>query len=259
MHILVILRLVPDVLEDLPLNEEGKAVDRDEVGLRLNEFDDYALEEAVLLKEASGGSVTALALAGDGIDRVLQTAIARGADRAIRLDAGITDPSSATEAAAAVAGAISDLAVDLVLTGVQTPEDVFGQLVPELGERLQWPHVSGVTAVAAAGSGAIRIQQEYGGGRAALLEVDLPAAIGMQASSKPPRYVSGSRLRQAIQSSQIEAYSVKPALASVAGEIVALQESMRGQGAEFIEGTPEEIVDRLLAILRERGFGRAAA
>ncbi len=83
MHIAVILRIVPDLSEDLDIADSGTDIDREWVGLKLNEFDDHALEEAVLIKEASGARVTAIALAGDGAERQLQTAIARGADDAL--------------------------------------------------------------------------------------------------------------------------------------------------------------------------------
>ena len=74
MHVLVVLRLVPDTGEEFELSADGKNIDREWIGFKLNEFDDHALEQAVLLKEAYGSKVTAIALDGDGVDRVLQTA-----------------------------------------------------------------------------------------------------------------------------------------------------------------------------------------
>ncbi len=85
MQVAVVLRLVPELSGEFEIADDGKEIDREWVGMRLNEFDDHALEEAILLKEADGASVIALALAGEGVDRMLQSAIARGADRAIKI------------------------------------------------------------------------------------------------------------------------------------------------------------------------------
>ena len=96
----------------------------------INEFDDQALEEAVLIKEATGATVTAVGLRGDGIEQALRVAYARGADRVVVVDAGEIDPYDSRTAALAFAQAFRELAPDLVLTGVQTPSDVFGQTAP---------------------------------------------------------------------------------------------------------------------------------
>ena len=85
MLVAVVLRLVPDLSGEFEIADDGKDIDREWVGMRLNEFDDHALEEAILLKEAEGATVIALALAGEGADRMLQSAIARGADRAVKI------------------------------------------------------------------------------------------------------------------------------------------------------------------------------
>ena len=96
----------------------------------INEFDDQALEEAVLIKEATGATVTAVGLRAEGIEQALQVAYARGADRMVIVEAGELDPYDSRTAARAFAEALRELAPDLVLIGVQTPSDVFGQTAP---------------------------------------------------------------------------------------------------------------------------------
>lgn len=251
MHILTVLRLVPDTREELPF--DGAEIDYDDIDIMLNEFDDYALEEAVLLKEASGGTVTALGLPGDGIDRVLQTAIARGADNAVRLECD-GEHLSSRALSVAFRALVEDLKPDLILAGVQTPEDMFGQLVPCLGEVLAWPHASGVTSVSTSSDGAVRIVQEYGGGRSALLDVELPVAIGVQSSSQPPRYVAGSRLRQAIQSAVIKSFSIEEPDEVYGAKITGLSEPKRGSSAEIIEGDADEFAAALIKVLTEKGL-----
>jgi electron transfer flavoprotein beta subunit len=253
MHIAVIMRMTPDLSEDFDLTEDGTDIDREWVDIKQNEFDDHALEEAILLKEAKGATVTAIALAGDGVDRMLQSAIARGADAAIRLDPEDDEQALESRAAAPLfAKAIEDLSADLVITGVQTPEDVYGQLAPYLGAILDWPQLSAASGITVSDKG-IRVRQEYSGGRAALIETTLPAVVGLQTASQPPRYVSGSKLRQAIGSDALQGQDAgEPG--STDAKITALRVPESGSGAEMIDGSPEEVAARIRQILSEAGM-----
>ncbi|RUX89607.1 hypothetical protein EOA25_33895, partial [Mesorhizobium sp. M2A.F.Ca.ET.040.01.1.1] len=224
MKILVVLRMIPDSAGELELTGDGRGIDREWLDFQLNDFDDHALEEAILLKEASGATVVAVAI-GEGSNRVLQMAVARGADEAVAVEAegdGMIDSR-------AIAGSIVALArskaADLVLCGVQSTEDLFGQLVPYIGALLGWPHVSGSSRLGIEGS-ALRVTQERGGGIAATYEITLPAVIGVQTASKAPRYVSGSKLREASKTAIGKAPS-EPARFERSAEIVALR--MPGQ------------------------------
>lgn len=254
MHLAVILRLIPDLSEELEIDDSGTDIDREWIGFRLNEFDDQALEEAVLLKERFGAKVTAIALAAEGSDRVLQTAVARGADEALRIDHDEERVDGATKAASLLAGAFAEIGPTLVLTGIQTPEDVFGQLAPTLGGRLGWPTVNAVSSVSVQ-DGEIVVRQEYSGGLSALLQISGPAVLGIQAASQPPRYVSGTKLRQA-QSTSIR--SIRAGAAAASGtKISSLNVPKRSSHAEMLAGDANSVAAGVLNILRERGLARA--
>jgi len=252
MLVAVVLRLVPDLSGEFEIADDGKDIDREWVGMRLNEFDDHALEEAILLKEAEGATVIALALAGEGADRMLQSAIARGANRAVKISHDAEGVLSSRAAAPVIAAAVRQLGVELVLTGVQTPEDLFGQLAPYLGATLDWPHVSAVGGVQRAGDG-IEVLQEYSGGISARLRLGLPAVIGVQTASQPPRYVSGSKLRQAM-SEPIAVIKSDAMPAADTAEILALREPTRSSEAVMLEGDAETVADKLHGLLAERGL-----
>lgn len=251
MKILVVLRMIPDSAGELELTSDGHGIDREWLDFQLNDFDDHALEEAILLKEAAGATVVAVAI-GEGNNRVLQMAVARGADEAIALGTegdGMIDSR-------AIAGSIVALArskaADLVLCGVQSTEDLFGQLVPYAGALLGWPHVSGSSRVGIEAS-ALRVTQERGGGIAATYEIALPAVIGVQTASKAPRYVSGSKLREASKTAIGKAPS-EPVVFDRSAEIVALRlPGQRGSG-ENLGDNPENVADRLASILAAKGF-----
>ncbi|HET7421354.1 MAG TPA: electron transfer flavoprotein subunit beta/FixA family protein [Candidatus Dormibacteraeota bacterium] len=257
MHIAVVLKQVPDLVEELEIDSGGKDIDRSFVKMKLNEFDDHALEQAILLKESSGARVTAVAVAADGIDQVLYAAKARGADAAMKVDAG-EEVLDSRRASSALAGAIKQLAPDLVLVGVQAADDLFGQTGPFLAAALGWPHVSVVSGVELAGEAGskVRVHQEYAGGRMAILEVDPPVVIGVQAAPQPPRYVPVTRLRQAMASGPIESSSATAAAAESGVAVVAVSKPEAGKGAEMISGSATDVAEKIAALLGERGLVR---
>ena len=257
MRIMVVLRMVPDPAGELEVGASGTDIDREWVDLRLNDFDDHALEQAVLLKETSGADVLAVAAAGDGVDKTLQMALARGADRVLRIAHDLGDSVSSRSLAPMIADLTRSEAVDLVVTGVQTPEDLFGQLAPYVGSLLAWPHVSAVSGVRAQG-GSLEVLQEQGNGVSATWSVALPAVLGIQAASQAPRYVSGTKLRQAAGTKIADTApdAVAPANPST---IDGLRSPERSGGAKMLTGDVDTIAGTLVGILREHGFLKGTA
>ncbi|WP_165899836.1 electron transfer flavoprotein subunit beta/FixA family protein [Borborobacter arsenicus] len=250
MNIVVILQTVPDSAEELTLADG--VLDWDEAPLRLNEFDDHALEEAVLAKEEAGATVIALALESAG-DRVLQTAVARGADRAVKLIKEVPLDASARMVAPLMAEAARKLGADLVVTGVQAPGDIFGQLAPFTAAELAWPLLGGAVGIDCSADAPI-VAQEFGGGRSAQISVTLPAVVGVQAARRPPRYVSGSKLRQAVQSASIEKLDVAAELADEPGKLVTLHSPHKTTAISFLDDDPVTAVDQIVEIFRQRGI-----
>jgi electron transfer flavoprotein beta subunit len=252
MNIAVAVRLMPKAGEELELDPSGTDIDREYVELTISDFDDQALEEAVLIKEATGATVTAVGLRADGIEDALRTAYARGADRIVVADAGELDPYDSRTSARAFAQAFRELSPDLILVGVQTPTDVFGQTAPLLAAELGLPQASVVVGVSVDGPRA-RVTQEYAGGRLAVLGLELPAVVGVQSASAPPRYVSMARLRQAMTEASVEALAVSVETAPAGPELVALARPEPQSHATMLEGDAAEVAEQILAVLRERG------
>ncbi len=252
MNVAVALRLMPNLGDELEVEPGGADIDRELVEMVLNESDEQALEEAVLIKEATGATVTAVGLQSDGIDQALKVAYARGADRVVLVDAGEIDPYDSRTAAMAFAQAFRELAPDLVLTGVQTPSDVLGQTAPYLAVGLDWPQANVVVGVTLA-DGSARVVQEYAGGRLAVLELGLPAVVGVQSASSPPRYISMARLRQAMSEATTETLSVNVEASGRTPEIAAIARPEQTAGATMLEGDAAEAAAKIAALLREHG------
>lgn len=252
MNIAVALRLMPNLGDELELDSDGTDIDREVVEMVVNEFDEQALEEAVLIKEATGATVTAVGLRAEGIEEALRLAYARGADRLVVVDAGELDPYDSHSAALAFAGAFRQLAPDLVLTGVQTPTDVFGQTAPFLSAALGWPQASVVAGVTVS-DGTARVVQEYTGGGQAVLGLQLPAVVGVQSASSPPRYVSMARLRQAMSEAAAETLDITLEPSAWTSQIVSLARPERTAGATMLEGDAADVADQVAALLRDQG------
>jgi electron transfer flavoprotein beta subunit len=252
MNIAVAVRLMPKAGEELEPDPSGTDIDREYVEQAITDFDEQALEEAVLIKEATGATVTAVALQSEGADQALHVAYARGADRVVAVDAGALDPYDTRTAALAFAEAFRQLSADLVLVGVQTPYDIFGQTAPLVAVALGWPQANVVVKVAVA-DGTARVEQEYAGGRLAVLGLQLPAVVGVQSASRPPRYVSMTRLRQAMTEASAESLSVSVTPAAVAPQVVALARPEAKGHATMLEGDAEEVAAKIVAVLREQG------
>jgi electron transfer flavoprotein beta subunit len=250
-NILVILRMMPDAASELQPTEDGTALDREWLDFQLNDFDDHALEEAILIKEATGARVIAIAV-GEGANRVLQMAAARGADEVMVLDAEEGMLTSPRDMAATVAVTARDKAADIVLCGVQSGEDVFGQLAPYVGALLDWPHISGTSRVTAAGD-RLTVSQERGAGVALTYEIQLPAVLGVQTASKAPRYVSGSKLREASKVA-IGHAALQPTAFEGSAQLVKLRPPVKAGSSESLGDDPAVVADRLMAIFATKGL-----
>jgi electron transfer flavoprotein beta subunit len=251
MRIVVPMKAVPDLVEELEITADGTDIDREYLKFVLNEWDDQALEEALLIKEASGAEVIAVGLADDpDIEQALYTAIAKGADGGVKLTGG--SGSSTHARAAAFAGYLKANPADLVISGVQAPDDLDGQLPPALAAHLDAPHVSVVVSVESSGS-SVKVRQEFSGGRAAELEVTLPAVVGLQASRQTPRYAPITKIRQTMQAGGL---TEAPAGAGVTTGLTVrrMYAPESTTHAEMIDGSPEEVADRIVELLRGRGL-----
>jgi electron transfer flavoprotein beta subunit len=251
MNIIVIAGLVPDLVEELEIDGSGTAIDTSWLRMIINEFDDHAIEQAILLKEKNGGHVTVLAIDQEGIDEVLFTAAAKEADRLIKL-LGDFEGANSHALARTFATAIKDLSPDLILTGVQAHTNIDGSIAPMLASILDMPYVGYISGVNIADGKAVA-RKEYPGGLIGEMEVSLPAVLGIQASEQPPRYVAVSKVRQAMKTASIEeqdAAELDPSGGLAVSRMFPPETTDR---AIMIEGSEDEIADKLVELFKEVG------
>ncbi len=257
MNLYVLLKMVPDTVEELNVSADGKSLDTEFLRFKVNDPDEHALEQALILKEKHGGKVTVVALEAPEVDEVLYTALAKGADRAIKIPIDQTRLGSVATAqtyAALFSSAGAPITPDtLVLAGSQAIDDLEGELAAHLAELLQLPYVGVVCGVGPT-DGKVIVYKEFAGGARGEFELSLPAVLGIQSAEKPPRYVPVAKVRAVMKSAKIESVEVDaPKLEQTLALDRLYKPELAGR-AQMLEGSAEEVAEQLANILAERGL-----
>ena len=255
MNIVVVVRQVPDLIEALEVDASGAALDWDAASFIINECDDHALEQALLLKEAGGGTVAVVALDLGDVDNTLYTAAAKGADRIVKipLDEGAHPIPHA--AAALYAEAVKSLQPDLVLVGVQAHSELEGVLAPALAMALALPYVGVIRGVRGGSEpGTVVACKEFPGAVMARMQIQLPAVLGILGADQPPRYVPVSRIRNAMKETQFEEPAVAAPESLSLVSVRRLYPPASATRAEMITGSETDVAGRIAAILAEKGL-----
>ncbi|MWC27759.1 electron transfer flavoprotein subunit beta/FixA family protein [Paenibacillus sp. MMS18-CY102] len=184
MNIVVLVKQTFDTEEKIVVR--GGQVSAEGVKHIVNPYDEYALEEALRIRERLGGSVTAIACGPEQSAEALRTALAMGADEAIRIEAAAGDDSGTV--AAAIAAVVQPLAPDLVLAGLFAVDTGSGSVALQVAQRLGLPHVSAAVKLDIAG-GTLIAERDVEGD-AVTAEVPLPALATAQQGLNEPRYPS---------------------------------------------------------------------
>jgi electron transfer flavoprotein beta subunit len=252
MNIVVLAKLVPDLVEELTINDQGTDLDSTWLRLKLNELDEHAIEQAVLLKETKGAHVTVIVPDMDGADDALFTASAKGADQLVKLCDGFEQGVNNHALARAFAALLQENPPDLVLTGVQAHNDLDGALGPLLAGFLELPYVGYVSGVNL-GEGSALVRKEYPGGLIAEMEVALPAVLGVQVAERPLSYVAFSKIRQAMKTTSLEEQPAGELLLDGGPGASRMFKPESGARASMLDGDASEVAARLVDIFRELG------
>jgi electron transfer flavoprotein beta subunit len=259
-EILVCVRRVPDTSEnEIQLNSAGNDIERDDLVYSINEPDNYAVEEALQIVAKSGGNVTVATVGTDEDEEVLRREMAMGANHGVLLSDDAFNGSDGKGIATVLKGFVQKQKFDLVLTGVQA-EDGGAQVGGMLAALLDYPFASLVNSIDVLDGSKLKISREIEGGNREMSEIDLPCVLSIQTGINEPRYVGMRGIRQ-VASVEIPTYgasdlgvdavSVGEAAATVKRDdyfVPAL-----GKGAEILEGTNEEIADKLIELMKAKG------
>jgi electron transfer flavoprotein beta subunit len=260
MKVLVTVREVSEVADDFEI--EGTEVDERYLEYDLNEWDDYAVEEAVQLKEdGPAEEVVTVTIGPERSEETIRMALAKGADRAVRVwddalkDVDLLDVETKTNLLRSV---VEEEDPDLVLAGVQAGDDAFGATGVSLADEIgfQWGAVVNALDFDAE-EGVAHVHRELEGGVEELTDIEIPAVLTIQTGINEPRYASLRGIRQA-QSKEIAPKSLDD-LGLDAGavesdlDLTSMYEPESESDAEIFEGDASETAGRLAEVLREKG------
>ncbi|MCL7982936.1 MAG: electron transfer flavoprotein subunit beta/FixA family protein [marine benthic group bacterium] len=260
MEIIVCIKRVPDLSEaEIEIGRDGVSLDDEDLDYDVNEWDNFAIEAAVQLKEEHGGRVTAMTVGDEDAEDVLRRALAMGADEAVHLMDDAFEGSDALGTATILQRAIAGRPFDLILTGAISGDEARGHVGPMLAALLDIPMVALVTELSVE-SGTVTVRHEVEGGLERITRMVLPALVTTQTGLNEPRYVSirGIRKVAGMEIPVLEAgdLDLDSSQVGLAGSAVTIEEIFlppRGEGAEMLEGSEESVVEKLVERLQREG------
>jgi electron transfer flavoprotein beta subunit len=197
MKIVVCVKQVGALGDEVEFTEDEREVDPDYLDYALNEWDSYATEEALRLREAAvDGEVVVVTVGDEEAEEAMRRALAMGADRGVRVWSDALAGADPITVAQALAEVVREQSPDLVLTGVQSSDAVQAATGTALAELLGLPRVAVVTKIEL-GSGTATVHRELEGGIVDVVEVDMPAVLTIQTGINEPRYATLRAIKQA--------------------------------------------------------------
>ncbi|MFB6302395.1 MAG: electron transfer flavoprotein subunit beta/FixA family protein [Haloferacaceae archaeon] len=263
MKVLVAVKEVVEVADDFEI--DGLDVAERHREYDLNEWDEYAVEEAVQLVEARDGDdeVVTVTVGPERSEETIRMALAKGADRAVRVwDDALAGPGTPDVAAKTrlLAAVVERETPDLVLTGVQAADDANGSTGVALADAVGYGWAAVVNDLTLdVDAGVARVRRELEGGVEGLTDVDLPAVLTIQTGINEPRYASLRGIRAA-QNKEIAVHDLvdlglDAGAVEGAVRVTDAREPVSESEAQILEGSAGETATQLAEVLREKGVG----
>jgi electron transfer flavoprotein beta subunit len=247
MKIAVCIKQVPTREWQPRLNDDRSWIREQDVSYEMNEPDAYALEEGLRLREKHGGEVVVVSAGPARVQQVIREALARGADRAIHVEADALGAADAFAAARALATAVADEKFDLILTGLQSDDQGHAQFGPVLAESLGVPHSTIIMEVTVQ-DGGVRVKRELEGGWFQYVSMPLPALLTIQSGINQLRYAT---LKGIMAAKKKEIRKVAAEGVASRQQVVALYLPQKQKQTVMIAGSPAEAARELVRRLRE--------
>jgi len=259
-EILVCARRVPDTSEnEIALNSAGNDIERDDLVYSVNEWDNYAVEEAIQIAEKSGANVTVVTVGGEDDEEILRREMAMGAKHAALISDDAFAGSDGRGIATILKAFVEKGKYDLILTGVQA-EDGAAQVGGMLAAMLDYPFASLVNSIEVLDGGKLKVSREIEGGNREMNEIDLPCVLSIQTGINEPRYVGIRGIRQ-VASVEIPTFDASKLGidAAAVGERAAKVRRVDyfvpalGKGAEMLAGSRDEVLDKVVELVKAKG------
>jgi electron transfer flavoprotein beta subunit len=257
MEILVCVKRVPDTSEnEIEIRSDGTDIERDDLVYSVNEWDNYAVEEAIQIRDRVGGSVTVVTVGDEEAEEVLRREMAMGADKGVLVQVDEPEKLDGRAVAALLKAEVEKGNYDLILTGAQA-DDGAGQVGGMLAAMLDAPYASLVNLLEVVDDKTVKAGREIAGGNQEINEMQLPSVLSIQTGINEPRYVGIRGIRK-VASVDIPAHS--PGDLGVGDDLLGARVQRldyfvpeMGEGAEMLEGSTDEIIEKLMEMLKAKG------
>jgi electron transfer flavoprotein beta subunit len=250
MKIVVCIKQVPAKDAPLHIAEGGGWIRETDIGFEMNEPDSFALEEALRLKEKHTGEVVAVSMGAERVKQTIKEALAKGANRGIHISDDKAYQLDPLGAAKSLAAAIEREKPDLVLTGLQSDDNGFGQTGVLLAEMLHLPHATIIMQIDAEG-GHLRLKRELEAGWFQWVELPMPAVLTIQSGINKVRYAT---LKGIMAAKKKEITTIVRESLGIAHEatqrIQRIYVPVKTKKTEFLTGSPKEAAAKLLEKLK---------
>jgi electron transfer flavoprotein beta subunit len=248
MKILVAIKQVPERDAQIHVASDGKWIDESDLNYTINEPDAYALEEALQLKEKNGGEVVVVCAGPERVTSTVREALAKGADRAIHIEADDLGERDTLGVAQMLADAMKAESPDLILTGLQSDDLGLGQTGVVLAELLGVPHATIIMQVEVAGAG-LKVKRELEDGWFQHVEMPLPALLTIQSGGNKLRYATLMGIKKA----KTKETKTVQAAAAAGGQAITLERVYlpeKQKKTEMLTGSPAEVAAKLVEKLK---------
>ena len=248
MKIIACIKQVP--AKDAPLAIAGNWIKESDIGFEMNEPDSYALEEALRLKEKHGGEVIALSLGPERVKQTIKEALAKGADRGIHVPDDKFYQLDPLGSARTLAAAIQKENADLILTGLQSDDQGFGQTGVLLAALLDRPHATLIMQIEVQDK-KMRLKRELEAGWFQWMECPLPAVLSIQSGINKVRYAT---LKGIMAAKKKEIATIPRESLGVVSEVTQRVERIyvptKSKKTEMLTGSPKEVATKLVEKLK---------
>ena len=255
--ILVCVKQVPHKDARLEVRGDGTWIDDANLKFEINDYDNYALEAALRIKDAGEAEVIVVTIGPDRVAQSLRTALGMGADRAIH----VWDDALASADSLGIAKALAAVAKqenpDVVLMGLMSDDTNYAMTGPMLAELIDVPHATGAVA-AEFGDSSVTVERELEGGALEVVEVPFPCIVCVQTGINEVRYASLKGIMQAkkkpfdkkgLGDLGLDAAAVAPKVT-----VEKIYTPPKGEGAEVLEGSADEVSKKLVTKIKELGL-----
>jgi electron transfer flavoprotein beta subunit len=252
MNILVCIKQVPDMESRFKVNAQGTWFEESDLAWRINEYDEYAVEQAVQLKEQlAGADLTVLSIGPARVKEALKKALAMGCERGVNIVDMAAADKDPFQIASTIAAFARDKNFDVIFTGMQSQDRSSGQVGVLVAEMLGIPALT--TAVEfACDNGSITVRRELEGGLRAAVKAATPALVSCQLGLNTPRYPTLPNIMKAKKKELLEIPIAELLKEETRLTTLSLAYPEKKGSAQILEGEIGDLVDKVIAILKDK-------